>query len=54
MNAYDAIVVGAGPAGTTAALRMAQKGLRVLLVERGDVPGAKNMFGGMVPHCPIA
>jgi electron transfer flavoprotein-quinone oxidoreductase len=53
MKAFDAIVVGAGPAGTTAALRMAQRGLRVLLLERGDVPGAKNMFGGMLPNCPV-
>src|SRR5512143_3939432 len=54
MRAYDAIVVGAGPAGTTAAFRMAQKGLSVLLLERGETPGAKNMFGGMLPGCPIA
>ncbi len=53
MKTFDAIVVGAGPAGTTAALRMAQQGLNVLLVERGDAPGAKNMFGGMLPNCPI-
>ncbi|MGD0232324.1 MAG: FAD-dependent oxidoreductase [Syntrophorhabdales bacterium] len=53
MKTYDVIVVGAGPAGTTAALRIAQKGLKVLLVERGDVPGSKNMFGGMLPGCPI-
>ena len=53
MKAYDAIVVGAGPAGTSAALIMAQKGLKVLLLERGDVPGAKNMFGGMLPNCPV-
>ena len=53
MKTYDVAVVGAGPAGTTAALRMAQKGLKVLLVERGDVPGAKNMFGGMLPNCPV-
>jgi electron transfer flavoprotein-quinone oxidoreductase len=53
MKTYDVVVVGAGPAGTTAALRMAQKGLKVLLVERGDVPGAKNMFGGMLPNCPV-
>jgi len=53
MKTYDVIVVGAGPAGTTAALRMAQKGLKVLLVERGDAPGSKNMFGGMLPNCPI-
>ncbi len=53
MKTHDVIVVGAGPAGATAALRMAQKGLRVLLLERGHLPGAKNMFGGMLPHCPI-
>jgi electron transfer flavoprotein-quinone oxidoreductase len=54
MKSHDAIVVGAGPAGTTAALRMAQKGLSVLLVERGDAPGSKNMFGGMLPHCTVS
>jgi electron transfer flavoprotein-quinone oxidoreductase len=53
VKAYDAIVVGAGPAGTTAALRMAQRGLKVILLERGHLPGAKNMFGGMLPRCPI-
>ena len=53
MKSPDAIVVGAGPAGTTAALRMAQKGLSVLLAERADVPGSKNMFGGMLPHCTV-
>jgi electron transfer flavoprotein-quinone oxidoreductase len=53
MKTYDAIVVGAGPAGTAASLRMAQLGLKVLLVERGNVPGSKNMFGGMFPCCPV-
>ena len=52
MRGYDAIVVGAGPAGTTAALRMARKGLNVLLLERGSTPGSKNMFGGMFPAAP--
>lgn len=53
MKGYDAVVVGGGPAGSTAALRLAQKGIKVLLVERGDVPGSKNMFGGMLPYCPV-
>lgn len=53
MPEFDAIVVGAGPAGTTAALAMAQKGLRILLLERGESPGAKNMFGGMLAYTPI-
>lgn len=43
---YTAIVVGAGPAGSTAALVLARAGHDVLLIERGAVPGAKNMFGG--------
>ncbi len=53
MKTHDVIVVGAGPAGVTAALRMAQKGLKVVLLERGTVPGEKNMFGGMLPNCPV-
>ncbi len=52
MKRYDVIVVGAGPAGVSAALRMANKGLRVVVVERGQAAGSKNMFGGMIPNCP--
>lgn len=43
----DVVVVGAGPAGSAAALRAARAGLHVMLVERGEYPGAKNMFGGV-------
>lgn len=43
---YDAVVVGAGPAGSAAAYAMAKNGLKVALLERGEYPGAKNMFGG--------
>jgi len=53
MKSFDAIVVGAGPAGATAALRMAQEGIPVLLLERGDRPGAKNMFGGALVNCSV-
>jgi electron transfer flavoprotein-quinone oxidoreductase len=42
---FDAIVVGAGPAGSSAALAMARVGLRVALVERGEYAGAKNVSG---------
>ncbi|MGM0371979.1 MAG: FAD-binding protein [Halobacteriota archaeon] len=43
---FDAIVVGAGLAGSAAALTMAQEDLDVLLLERGASPGSKNVFGG--------
>jgi Dehydrogenases (flavoproteins) len=42
---FDVIVVGAGPAGSTAALVAARAGLNVLLIERGEYPGAKNVSG---------
>jgi len=48
----DAIVVGAGPAGSAAALTLARAGLSVVVFERGEFPGAKNMFGGIL-YTPI-
>jgi electron transfer flavoprotein-quinone oxidoreductase len=45
---FDAIVVGAGPAGTSAALTMARGGLKVLLLDRGEYPGAKNVQGAVL------
>ncbi len=44
----DAVVVGAGPAGSAAALALARAGRDVILVERGAFPGAKNVYGGVV------
>ena len=48
MTSYDAIVVGAGPAGASAALALARAGRRVVMVERGLFPGAKNVYGGVI------
>ena len=45
---FDAIVVGAGMAGSAAAIRLAQGGANVLLLERGAEPGAKNLSGGVL------
>lgn len=45
---FDVIVVGAGPAGSAAALRLAEQRAKVLLIERGTAPGAKNMMGGRI------
>jgi electron transfer flavoprotein-quinone oxidoreductase len=45
---FDSIVVGAGPAGIAAAYTMAKVGLNVLVLEKGEKPGAKNMFGGVI------
>ncbi len=43
---FDAIVVGAGPAGCACGLVLAKAGLETLIVERGKFAGAKNMWGG--------
>ncbi len=44
---FDLIVVGGGPAGLTAAYVAAKAGLQVIVLERGDFCGSKNMFGGI-------
>ncbi len=46
-DCLDALVVGAGPAGTSATLRLMEAGLRVLLLER-------EAFGGTITHYPRA
>lgn len=43
---FDVIVVGAGLAGNTAAYLMAKAGLEVLVIERGETIGCKNVTGG--------
>lgn len=45
---FDVIIVGAGPAGIAAALVLAQAEYKVAVFERGERPGSKNMFGGML------
>jgi geranylgeranyl reductase family protein len=44
---YDVIVIGAGPAGSTAAEAAARQGLRVALLEKQKLPRHKTCGGGM-------
>lgn len=45
---FDVIVVGSGCAGAVAAYVAAEAGKSVLVVERGNFAGAKNMTGGRI------
>lgn len=47
MTHFDAIVVGAGPAGSTAARELAAAGARVLVLDRADFPRYKACGGGI-------
>jgi dihydrolipoamide dehydrogenase len=48
MSAYDVVVLGAGPGGYVAALRAAQRGARVCLIEK-DVLGGTCLNRGCIP-----
>ncbi|SDD86494.1 FAD-dependent oxidoreductase [Sporomusa acidovorans] len=43
---FDAIIIGAGPAGTACAYILAREGKNVLVIERGVSAGCKNVTGG--------
>lgn len=45
---FEVIVIGAGVAGCVAAYQLAQQGRSVLLIERGEAPGSKNLSGGIL------
>jgi electron transfer flavoprotein-quinone oxidoreductase len=50
---FDVIVVGGGLAGLAAAYTLAQEDLEVLVLERGDYSGAKNVTGGRLYLNPV-
>src|SRR5207302_1272549 len=45
-SAWDVIVIGAGAAGLMAALRAAERGRRVLILEKNKKPGVKILMSG--------
>src|SRR3989442_5940884 len=48
INMFDVAVVGAGPAGATAALTLARRGLKVALLEKAALPRYKTCGGALV------
>ena len=53
MEHVDVAVIGAGLAGLSCAYTLAKAGLDVLVVERGDYPGSKNVTGGRLYMNPV-
>ena len=50
MNSYDAIVIGAGPAGSTCAGRLKSQGLTVKLLDKKTFPRVKPCAGWVTPQ----
>ncbi len=53
METVECIVVGGGLAGLSAAYGLAAAGVEVMVLERGDYSGAKNVTGGRLYVKPI-
>src|SRR5437867_2896436 len=50
-NSYDVVIAGGGPAGTSAAIHLASRGARVLLLEEKKFPRAKLCGEFISPEC---
>lgn len=53
MEKVDAVVVGGGLGGLASAYCLAKEGIQVLVLERGDHPGSKNVTGGRIYLRPL-
>ena len=54
---YDVIIVGAGPGGSSAACSLAERGFRVLLIDKEHFPREKVCGDGIAPravHSPVS
>ena len=47
-SSFDAAVIGAGPAGASAALALARRGFTVVLLEKAALPRYKTCGGGVL------
>ena len=45
---FDCILIGAGPSGIACAYKLAKAGLNIVVFERGEYPGSKNVSGGVL------
>ena len=50
MDKWDVIIIGAGPAGSTAADLIAKAGFDVLMIEKDKEPGLHNSCAGGMPY----
>jgi len=51
MSGYDAIIIGGGPAGSSAAISLSQRGAQVLVLEEKRMPRGKLCGEFITPEC---